>query len=40
MPFAQAAGQIEQYLQQQQRQTLGKAFVDGLKAKRKVEIFI
>lgn len=40
VPFAQAAGQIEQYLQQQQRQTLGKAFVDGLKAKRKVEVFI
>jgi peptidyl-prolyl cis-trans isomerase C len=40
VPFSQAAGQIEQYLKQQQGQTLGKTFVDGLKTKRKVEIFI
>jgi len=40
VPFPEAAPQIQQYLEQQQRQTLGKAFVDGLKAKRKVEIFI
>jgi peptidyl-prolyl cis-trans isomerase C len=40
VPFPEAAGQIQQYLEQQQRQTLSRAFVDGLKAKRKVEIFI
>jgi peptidyl-prolyl cis-trans isomerase C len=40
VPFPEAAAQIQQYLEQQQRQTLGKAFVDGLKAKRKVEIYI
>ena len=40
VPFPEAAAQIQQYLEQQQRQSLGKAFVDGLKAKGKVEIFI
>jgi peptidyl-prolyl cis-trans isomerase C len=40
VPFPEAAAQIQQYLEQQQRQALGKAFVDGLKAKRKVEIYI
>jgi hypothetical protein len=40
VPFPEAAAQIQQYLEQQQRQELGKAFVDGLKSKRKVEIFI
>jgi peptidyl-prolyl cis-trans isomerase C len=40
VPFPEAAARIQQYLEQQQRQELGKAFVDGLKAKRKVEIFI
>jgi peptidyl-prolyl cis-trans isomerase C len=38
--FPEAAGQIQQYLEQQQRDTLAKAFVESLKAKRKVEIFI
>jgi peptidyl-prolyl cis-trans isomerase C len=40
VPFPEAAGQIQQFLEQQQRQSLGKAFVDGLKAKRRVEIYI
>jgi peptidyl-prolyl cis-trans isomerase C len=40
VPFPEAAAQIQQYLEQQQRQALGKAFVDGLKAKHKVEIYI
>ena len=40
VPFPEAAAQIQQYLEQQQRQALGKTFVDGLKAKHKVEIYI
>ena len=40
VPFPEAAAQIQQYLEQQQRQALSKAFVDGLKAKHKVEIYI
>lgn len=40
VPFVEAAAQIEQFLEQQQRQEKGKALVDQLKAKGKVEIFI
>lgn len=40
VPFAEATGQIERFLQQQKRQEKAKAFVDGLKAKGKVEVFI
>jgi peptidyl-prolyl cis-trans isomerase C len=40
IPFPEVAGQIQQFLEQQQRQTMSKTFVDSLKAKRKVEIFI
>ena len=40
VPFVEAAGQIEQFLEQQQRQEKGKALVNQLKAKGKVEIFI
>ncbi len=40
VPFVEAAGQIEQFLEQQQRQEKGKALVDQLKAKGKVQIFI
>ncbi len=40
IPFPEVAGQIQKFLEQQQQQTMSKAFVDSLKAKRKVEIFI
>jgi peptidyl-prolyl cis-trans isomerase C len=40
VPFPEVAGKIQQFLEQEQRQTMSKAFVDSLKAKRKVEIFI
>jgi peptidyl-prolyl cis-trans isomerase C len=40
VPFAEVAGQIEQFLEQEQRQQKGKALVDEIKAKGKVEIFI
>jgi peptidyl-prolyl cis-trans isomerase C len=40
IPFPEVAGQIQQFLEQQQRQSMSKTFVDSLKAKRKVEIFI
>jgi peptidyl-prolyl cis-trans isomerase C len=40
VPFPEAAAQIQQYLENEQRKSLGNAFVASLKAKRKVEIFI
>ena len=40
VPFAEAADQIEQFLKQEQQQQKTRAFVDQLKAKGKVEIFI
>jgi peptidyl-prolyl cis-trans isomerase C len=40
VPFVEAAAQIEQFLEQEQRQQKGKALVDAIKAKGKVEIFI
>jgi peptidyl-prolyl cis-trans isomerase C len=40
VPFAQAAAQIQQYLEQQAQQDGGRAFVATLKAKSKVAVFI
>ena len=40
VPFAQAAPQIEQYLRQEQQQTKTRAFVEQLRAKGSVQIFI
>jgi peptidyl-prolyl cis-trans isomerase C len=40
VPFVEAAAQIEQFLQQQQRQEKSKALVEQLKSKGKVQIFI
>jgi len=40
VPLEEAKGQIEQYLQQQNRQTETQAFVNALKAKAKIEILI
>jgi peptidyl-prolyl cis-trans isomerase C len=40
VPFVEAAAQIEQFLEQQQRQEKSKALVEQLKSKGKVEIFI
>jgi peptidyl-prolyl cis-trans isomerase C len=40
VPFVEVAGQIQQFLEQEQRQEKGKALVDQLKAKGKVQIFI
>jgi peptidyl-prolyl cis-trans isomerase C len=40
VPFAQAAPQIQQFLESQAQSDKGKAYVDGLKAKGKVEILI
>lgn len=40
VPFPEAAGKIQQYLENQQLTSIRNAFVAGLKAKRKVEIFI
>jgi peptidyl-prolyl cis-trans isomerase C len=40
VPFVEAAAQIQDFLEQQQRQEKGKALVDQLKAKGKVQIFI
>jgi peptidyl-prolyl cis-trans isomerase C len=40
VPFVEAAAQIEQFLEQQQRQEKSKALVEQLKAKGKVQIFI
>jgi peptidyl-prolyl cis-trans isomerase C len=40
VPFAEVTAQIQQFLEQQQRQEKAKSFVDSLKAKGKVEIFI
>jgi hypothetical protein len=36
----EAAAQIQEYLEQEQRQSKSKALVDQLKAKGKVQIFI
>lgn len=40
VPFVEAAAQIQQFLEQEQRQEKSKALVDQLKAKGKVQIFI
>jgi peptidyl-prolyl cis-trans isomerase C len=40
VPFVEVAGQIQQFLEQEQRQEKSKALVDQLKAKGKVQIFI
>lgn len=40
VPFVEVAGQIQQFLEQEQRQDKGKALVDQIKAKGKVQIFI
>ena len=40
VPFVEAAGQIQQFLEQEQRQQKGKALVEQLKSKGKVQIFI
>jgi peptidyl-prolyl cis-trans isomerase C len=40
VPFAQAAPKIQEYLEQQAQSEKGKAFVDSLKAKGTVEIYI
>ncbi|PYR64041.1 MAG: peptidylprolyl isomerase [Acidobacteria bacterium] len=40
VPLEEAKGQIEQYLQQQNRQTETQAFVNALKTKAKIEILI
>lgn len=40
VPFVEAAAQIEQFLEQQQRQEKSKALVEQLKSKGKVQIFI
>jgi peptidyl-prolyl cis-trans isomerase C len=40
VPFVEAAAQIQEFLEQEQRQEKGKALVDQLKAKGKVQIFI
>jgi peptidyl-prolyl cis-trans isomerase C len=40
VPFVEAAAQIQDFLEQQQRQEKSKALVDQLKAKGKVQIFI
>ena len=40
VPFVEAAAQIQEYLEQEQRQSKSKALVDQLKAKGKVQIFI
>ena len=40
VPFAEVAGQLQQFLEQEQRQEKSKALVDQLKAKGKVQIFI
>lgn len=40
VPFAEVTSQIQEFLEQQQRQEKAKSFVDSLKAKGKVEIFI
>jgi len=40
VPFVEAARQIEQFLEQEQRQQKGKALVDGIKAKGNIQIFI
>lgn len=40
VPFVEVAGQIQQFLEQEQRQEKGKALVNQLKAKGKVQIFI
>jgi peptidyl-prolyl cis-trans isomerase C len=40
VPFAEAAPQIEQFLKQEQQQQKTRAFVNGLKAKGKVDIYI
>lgn len=40
VPFAQAAGQIQEFLENEQRQQKGKALVDQLKSKGKVQIYI
>ena len=40
VPFAEVTGQLQQFLEQEQRQEKSKALVDQLKAKGKVQIFI
>ena len=40
VPFTEVAGQIQQFLEQEQRQEKSKALVDQLKSKGKVQIFI
>ena len=40
VPFVEVAGQIQKFLEQEQRQEKGKALVDQLKAKGKVQLFI
>lgn len=40
VPFVEAAAQIQEFLEQEQRQEKSKALVDQLKAKGKVQIFI
>lgn len=40
VPFVEAARQIEEYLEQEQRQEKSKALVEAIKAQGKVEIFI
>ncbi|MBK5298403.1 MAG: peptidylprolyl isomerase [Vicinamibacteria bacterium] len=40
VPFVEVAGQIQQFLEQEQRQEKSKALVDQLKAKGKVQIFV
>jgi peptidyl-prolyl cis-trans isomerase C len=40
VPFGQAAPQIEQYLRQEQQQTKTRAFVQQLRAKGNVQVFI
>ena len=40
VPFVEAAAQIQEFLEQEQRQDKGKALVDQIKAKGKVQIFI
>ena len=40
VPFGEVSGRIEQFLQQEMRSTKTREFVEGLKAKGKVEVLI
>ncbi len=40
VPFAQAAPRIEEFLRQEQQQTLTKAYVQALRGKNKIEVLI